>query len=120
MRLSAAAPKQQFTPAYSITRLGGEYEQLRVIPVPIEGIKDKNGNQKYRFERKTVKVPRGFLVETPLVMNGGYCRNGSFHVDTLEKLEELGLANTEVPLVDSDGEPVGSAPLRIKKEKPNG
>lgn len=116
LRVRQAPPKQQYTPAYSITKLEGEYEMTVARMIPLSDKKDKNGNQKCKLEYHTEKRPRGYLVETPPT-RGGYLRNGSIHIATLEQLEELGLTDTEVPLVDQDGEPVGSVPLRLKKEK---
>ena len=118
LRIRQAPPRQQYTPAYSITKLEGEYEVRVAKMVPLSDKKDKNGNQRGRLEYHTVKRPRGYLVETPPT-RGGYLRNGSVHIATIEELESLGLTDTEVPLVDQDGEPVGSIPLRLKKEKPN-
>ena len=118
MRTQQAAAEQKYIPAYSITKLEGTYFVKLARMVPLSDKKDKNGNQKFKLEYHMEKRPRGFLVETPPT-RGGYLRNGSVHIATLEQLEELGLTDTEVPLVDQDGEPVGSVPLRLKKDKTN-
>jgi hypothetical protein len=113
-----APPKPKYTPAFSIMKLDGEYEVTIAKMVPLSDKKDKNGNQRYKLEYHTERRPRGYLVETPPT-RGGYLRNGSIHISTIEELEELGLTDTEVPLVDEDGEAVGSIPLKVKKEKVN-
>lgn len=115
-RYYQVAPKKQYTPAYSIIKLEGDYEQTVAKMVPLSNKKDKNGNQSYKLTYQKIRKPRGYLVETPLT-RGGYHRNGTVHIETFEELEELGLAGSAVPLVDSDGEPVDSIPLTIKKDK---
>jgi hypothetical protein len=110
-------PHNRGTPAYSITKLDGDYEQVVAFMTPLSDKKDKNGNQKYKMEMGKIKKPRGYLVETPMT-RGGYHRNGTFHVDTIEKLKELGFDLDEVPLVDPEMDgPIGTAPLKLKKQE---
>lgn len=109
--IPAAAPAKKFIPAYTITELDGTYKRRIAKMIPL-GKMDKNGNQKHRIEYEEIEKPKKYLVTTP--------KNGSFHIDSYEELERLGLTNTEVPLVingDNDGEPVGSIPNVIRKAK---
>lgn len=110
----------KYVPAFTVTKLEGTYQKT-IYRMKPTGKKDKNGNEKTKLSKEVIELPRGFLVETPRHMLGGYHRNGSFHVPTIEKLEELGFADTEVPLVDlgPDGgdEPVGTIPNRIKRQE---
>lgn len=106
--IAARAPGPKYVPAFTVLKLEGEYETTVAKMVPY-GQKDRDGRLKHRLEYETVKKPRGYLVSSP--------KNGSVHISTLEELEALGFTDTEVPLVDEDGEAVGSIPLRIQKAK---
>lgn len=107
--VAARRPQPKYIPAFTVLRLEGTYQKTVAKMVPISGKKDKNGNLKYRLEYVTEDRPRGFLVASP--------KNGSVHIDSLEKLEEYGFTDLEVPLVDEDGEGVGSIPNQIKRMK---
>jgi hypothetical protein len=107
--IAAARPQAKYIPAFTVLRLEGTYTKTVAKMVPISDRKDRHGNQRMKLVYETVEVPRGFLVASP--------KNGSVHLDSYEKLEEWGFTDTEVPLVDDDGEGVGSVPNHIRRAK---
>lgn len=108
--IAAARPQSKYIPAFTVLRLEGTYRKVVAEMVPYGKKVDKEGNPKnFRLEYKEIEVPRGFLVASP--------KNGSVHIDSLEKLEQYGFTDLEVPLVDEDGEGVGSVPNQIRRHK---
>lgn len=107
--IAAARPTPKYVPAFTVLRLEGTYLKTVAKMTPISERRDKNGNQKFKLEYEQIEVPRGYLVASP--------RNGSVHIDSLEKLEAYGFTDLEVPLVDEDGEGVGSVPNQIRRMK---
>jgi hypothetical protein len=112
--ISAARPQSKYIPAFTVLKVDGMYKKTVAEMIPRKNkdgtiLKDKNGNPKHTLAYKEVELPMGYLVASP--------RNGSVHIDTIEKLEEHGFTDLEVPLVDEDGEGVGSLPNQIKRMK---
>lgn len=113
--IAARKPQPKYVPAFTVLKVDGTYEKTVARMVPRvnkntgEPLKDKNGNFKHTLEYDTVKAPMGYLVASP--------RNGSVHLDSIDKLEEYGFTDTEVPLVDEDGESVGEVPNQIRRVK---
>lgn len=111
--IAAARPQNQYRPAFLVTKLEGTYEvtQYRMEPY---GKENKNGEKKHRLVQEKIEKPKGWLVTFPKQHREHW---HSIHIATIEEMERLGFSNTEVPLVDEDGEPVGSVPNVIRKEK---
>lgn len=114
-RAIAAAPrKPRYVPAFTVEKLEGETTRrvARMVPVLAKDgipLKDKNGNHKHRIEYSQEPLPLGWLVRFP--------KGHSIHVATYEELEAGGWTDTEVPLIDGDGEEVGSVPNVVKKAR---
>lgn len=114
----AARPQQKYVPAFTVTKLEGTYRKKVAKMIPIGNKKDKNGNLKTRIEYDEIELPKGYLITFPKSAGD---RNSmvpnSVHLDSIEKLQEFGFDATEVPLVDGDGEVVGSVPNVVRKVK---
>ncbi len=116
----AAAPVQKkIVPAFTVQKLDGEYEVQMARMIPTKGptgeiLKDKNGNAKHRLEFFMEKRPMGWLVTMPAKYSH---IPHSIHIATIEEMEAEGFTNTEIPLVNEDGEPVGSIPNQVRRAK---
>lgn len=114
-RAVAAAPrKPRYVPAFTVEKLEGTTTKKMARMVPVSGadgqpLKDKNGNFKHHLEFYDAPLELGWLVRFP--------KGHSIHVATYEELEAGGWTDTEVPLIDKDGEEVGSVPNVVRKAK---
>lgn len=111
--IPAKAPEQKFRPKFYVTKLDGVYKQTTYKMEPY-GKPDKNGDRKHRLVSEVVEKPRGWLVTFPKPRGE---HTHSTHIDNIEDMEKYGFTDTEVPLVDGDGELVGSIPNVVRKEK---
>lgn len=111
----AARPTQNYRPAFLVTKLEGTYE-VTVYEMEPYGKEDRNGDRKHRLVQKVETRPKGWLVTFPKQRREHW---HSVHIATIDEMTRLGFDQTEVPLVDEDGEAVGSVPNRVRKEKGN-
>lgn len=106
---AARKPQSRYIPAFTVFKAEGDYTRTVAKMVPVSDRKDKNGNLKYKLDYETVVEPKGWIVTFP--------KGHSVHFATYEALEAGGFTDTEVPLVDEDGEAVGSVPNVTRRAK---
>lgn len=116
----APKPDGGYIPAFTVFKLEGDYEVQTARMIPRKGhdgepLKDKNGNHKHTLEYHKETRPKGYLVQFP--PRHPSLPPHSVHIATIEKLQEYGFAGPEVPLVDKDGEVIGSVPNRVMKKR---
>lgn len=108
--VAAKKPEQKYKPYFTVFQIEGTTTKRVAKMVKFGNRVDKDGNPKnLRLEYEDVEMPLAYLVTFP--------KGHSIHIDSYEKLEAMGFTDTEVPLVDEDGEAVGSLPNRIRKMK---
>lgn len=103
--IAARRPEPHYRPAFMVQKLEGTFKKKLV-----------SRDKKQGFVYKEVDRDRGWLVSFPA--KHASAKGHSIHIESYEELERLGFADTEVPLVDEDGEKVGAVPNNaVKGEK---
>lgn len=95
----AAPSNKGYVPAFVVEKLEGEYEA--VVARRDTGTRG--------IETEKVMMPRGYLVTM--------ARGHSIHVADMNEMRRLGFDKTIVPIVDEDGEVVGSIPNNVRTRK---
>lgn len=111
--IPAAAPTPKYRPAFFVQKLDGDYEITQYEMEPY-GKENKNGERNHRLIQKKVTAPCGWLVTFPKSRSD---HAHSIHIATIEEMQKFGYDRTEVPLVDEDGEAVGSVPNMIRRKE---
>lgn len=93
----AAPSNRGYIPAFTVEKLEGTYTKNMASKVG------------FGLETAPVETERGWLVTFP--------RGHSIHIETMAELKRMGFTATEVPLVDEDGDVVGSIPNKIQARR---